>query len=641
MGQMRSISEAETRKLPAVSPKFSMLHQKPSTFVSFISTCLLFLSILLWMFSLQHESIQKMNDLGLISTLPPSFIFAIVALCISFCLNLRQARLNVPILMLQLFLLIFMLYGIQNIVEEALRFNVVYRHAGYTEYIMRTGTVDPNLDAYFNWPGFFVLSAVVTTLSGYHSVLSFAGWAPVFYNVIYAGPLYMLFTSASTNKRLIWLGLWFFYLTNWIGQDYFSPQGLNFFFYLVILAILVKWFKASSLTTSSKIQTDLSKQRQWHLGRFTFSLRSLYVLLVTSNEMSTVEELKQRRIMLPIVFVLFLFVIYSHPLTPFALLASVAALVIFRRCRPVWLLIVMACMTGVWDIFMAQTFLVGHMSMITGTFGQITSNISAGLVQRTASGDAEHNFVAAMRVAMTALVWLLAFLGVLRRLGKGNRDIPYVLLSLAPLSLVLANQYGGEMILRAYLFSLPFIAFFAASCFFPIDRKTMHKTSAWMTVGIICTTLVLFGGFLFTRYGNEREDYMTYKEVTGIRYLYSFAPPGSLFIAMKSDPPWQFQDYEQYTCQLFDPGADVKKDASGVMQLIASQHDAHVYLIFTRSEEAASEEDGGLPPGVLNRLRTTLLKSGDFSTIYSNTDAQILVFTNSTERGNVWGRYFK
>ncbi len=634
MGQMRPISEVETRKLMAVPLKLSNL-------VSFINVLLLFLSIILWMFSLQHESVQHMNDLGMISTFPPSFIFAIIALCISFCLNLRQAKPNVPILMLQLFLLIFMLYGIQNIVEEAPRFNVVYRHAGYTEYIIRTGTVNPNLDAYFSWPGFFVLSAVVTTLAGYHSVLSFAGWAPVFYNVIYAGPLYMLFTSASTNKRLIWLGLWFFYLTNWIGQDYFSPQGLNFFFYLVILAILVKWFKAPPLKTSSKIQTYLSKQRQWHRGRFTFSLQSIYARLVAPNEMSTLEELKQRRIMIPIVLVLFLFVIYSHPLTPFALLTGVAALVIFRRCSPVWLLIVMACMTGVWDIFMAQTFLVGHMSMVTGTFGQVTSNVSAGVLQRTDSGDAEHNFVAAMRVVMTALLWLFALLGMLRRLGKGNRGIPYVLLSLAPFPLVLANQYGGEMILRAYLFSLPFIAFFAASFFFPMYRKTMYKTSVWMTMRIICAVLILFGGFLFTRYGNEREDYMTYKEVAGIRYLYSLAPPGSLFIAMKSDPPWQFQDYEQYTCRIFDPSVDVTKDANGIMQAISSQHDASVYLIFTRSEEAASEEDGGLPPGILNRLRTALLKSGDFRTVYSNTDAQILVFTSSTKRGNVWGRYFK
>src|SRR5215813_693656 len=123
------------------------------------------------------------------------------------------------------------------------RFSIVYRHAGYTEYIMRTGGVDPALDAYFSWPGFFSLNALITKLAGYPDVLNYAMWAPVFYNVFYFGPLYMLFTSFTNNKRIVYLAIWFFYLTNWIGQDYFSPQGLNFFLYLVIIAILVKWFK--------------------------------------------------------------------------------------------------------------------------------------------------------------------------------------------------------------------------------------------------------------------------------------------------------------------------------------------------------------------------------------------------------------
>src|SRR5215469_4462074 len=112
---------------------------------------------------------------------------------------------------------------------------------------MRTGTVAPDLDAYFNWPGFFALAAFVTQVAGYHTILSYAAWAPVFFNLIYLGPLYIIFTTATTDKRLVWLALWFFYLTNWIGQDYFSPQGFNFFLYLVIIAILLKYFKVSSL----------------------------------------------------------------------------------------------------------------------------------------------------------------------------------------------------------------------------------------------------------------------------------------------------------------------------------------------------------------------------------------------------------
>src|SRR5205823_11443438 len=131
------------------------------------------------------------------------------------------------------------------------------------EYIMRTGTVKPDLDFYFNWPSFYILSTLMTQLAGYHDILSFAAWTPVFFNLIYLGPLYMIFTSATTNKRLVWLGLWFFALTNWVAQDYLSPQGLDFFMYLIIIAILLKWFKVPPAAQPSGGRTFWQRLRHF------------------------------------------------------------------------------------------------------------------------------------------------------------------------------------------------------------------------------------------------------------------------------------------------------------------------------------------------------------------------------------------
>ncbi len=193
-----------------------------------LSIILPIFSFLLWSLSLHHESARRMNDLGMISTFPPLLIVALVLMVSSFCLALRRPHLLEGVLLLHIVLLIFMLYGVENIVEEAPRFSVVYRHAGYTEYIMRTGSINPDLDTYFSWPGFFIFSALLTRLAGYHDILVYAGWAPVFFNLIALGPLYLIFTALTTDRRLIWLSASFFFLTNWIGQDYFSPQGLNF-----------------------------------------------------------------------------------------------------------------------------------------------------------------------------------------------------------------------------------------------------------------------------------------------------------------------------------------------------------------------------------------------------------------------------
>jgi hypothetical protein len=143
--------------------------------VDIVRILLPFSAFFLWSISLQHEDIRKMNDLGMVSTFPPLIIISLIILTVSFCLTLRQPRLRTSMLLLHLVFLILMLYGRENLVEEAPRFAIVYRHAGYTEYIMRTGSVNPNLDAYFSWPGFFVLAALVTQLAGYHDILSYAG----------------------------------------------------------------------------------------------------------------------------------------------------------------------------------------------------------------------------------------------------------------------------------------------------------------------------------------------------------------------------------------------------------------------------------------------------------------------------------
>ena len=592
------------------------------------------LSVFLWSISLQHVSIKDMNELGLVSVLSPRIIFALIIINISFCLTLRQPRLRVPILLLHLALLIMMLYGIENLIEEAPRFAIVYRHAGYTEYIMRTSSVNPHLDAYFSWPGFFVLSAFLTQVAGYQSILSYAGWAPVFYNLIYFGPMYMIFTSATTDKRLVWLALWFFYLTNWIGQDYFSPQGLNFFLYLVIIAILLRWFKVQP-----KVLLRLKGRLPKHQGRISLLVCKLFEWLAEPDMLRSSTQPYQSILLLTILVFVFAMVVFSHPLTPFFLLASVTALVVFRRCKPTWLPVLMALMTGAWIYFMTQTFLAGHSSLVIGNFGQVSGNITSNVTKRVVQGDPQHTFIAEMRVVMTAFIWMLAFVGAVRRLRKGYHDITYILLAIAPIPLMVTQNYGGEMFLRVYLFTLPPIVFFAAAAFYSRHTLSVRGTPRLMMAAITGIIMVLLCGFLFTRYGNEQMDYMTYAEVDGVSHLYSIAPPNSLFLEGWNDTPWQYKDYEKYTCYSMTdvlPNAAATLNVNSVVQFIEKQRRSHIYVIFTRSEKAQAYSLSGLPPGSLDQLEIAMQHFGKFKLIYSNPDAQIFVFVNRAQEGRTY-----
>jgi hypothetical protein len=514
---------------------------------------------------------------------------------------------------------------------------------------MRTGTVDPYFEAYFNWPGFFILSAFLTQIAGYHDILSYAAWAPVCFNLFYLAPLYVIFTTVTTDKRIIWLGLCFFYLTNWIAQDYYSPQGLSFFLYLLVLAILLKWFKRQ-IPATARQQTAMQQRLGW-LSPF---IGPIYEWVTAPDPLSAPVQPRQRRVLLVSIVVIFAFMVFSHPLTPFFVITAVTALVVSGRITPLWLPVLMCDMTAAWDVLMAHPYLAGHLAPILSDIGQLHRAISSNVTSRMLAGDPEHVLVGTIRTIMTFIIWGLAFAGAVLRLRRGYRDVSYVLLAIVPFLIALVQSYGGEMLLRIYLFTLPMMAFFAAALFYTPSTKellvpakttftmreegraSVGKTSLLMTVIV---SVVLLVGFLFTRYGNERVDYVTNAELTGIHHLYSIAPKGSLLLAGCYETSWQFQDIEQYRFYVLSDENDLfhaltTHNVEPVVQLIESSKTPEAYFIFTRSQKATAQREG-LPPDTLDQFEHALLTSRKFVLVYRNTDAQIFQFTGSRGNGSL------
>ncbi len=585
-----------------------------------LSIALLISALVIWFFSLKQVYVGRMDDLGLVSVLPPAIYLAFVMLTVSFFLTLWQPKLRTPIMLLHFVLLIAMLYAITNLIEQEPRFSIVYRHAGYTEYIMRTGGVNTNLDAYFSWPGFFVLSAFVTNVTGYHDILPFATWSAVFLNLIYMGPLYILFSSATKEKRIVWLALWFFYLTNWIAQDYYSPQGFDFFMYLVIIAVLLKWFKLPTPGIPRIISKLWRKPAEHNI---------------------TPTTQRQRFLLLVIIIAVFAFVVFSHPLTPFSVIATVCALIIFQRCTPRWLPLLMIVMTALWIAVMTQNYLAGHLGGLLSEIGNLGAAFSDNVTHRVEQGDPQHTFITQFRLLMTLFVWGLAGIGAIMRLRKGHHDLTFVLLAIAPFPLLLTQSYGGELLLRIYLFTLPPMVFFAAALFYNNYHTSKRRTLPWRKTAMLAITLLLLGGFFFTRYGNENMDYMTNNEVAGVHYLYTIAPNNSLLISPWDGPPWQSSKFEQYSTYTMSeeipssaPEIIVHKDVGAVIRLIQSTHPSQTYVLFTRSELATTRASG-LPPNALNAFKQALISSGQFVLIYSNPDAQILVFIPGGQKAHM------
>lgn len=584
----------------------------------------------LWVGSLDRVDLGRMTDVGLVSVLPVSMFVALVLLVFSFLLEMHKHSRSQPLLLLQTGSLIFMLYGVATLLEDVARFQGGWKHVGVADYIIRNGSVDPRIDAYFNWPGFFALIAFVSEVCGFESPMSLVAWAPVAFNVLYFGPLWMIFTSFTHDRRLVWLAMWIFYVTNWIGQDYFSPQALNYFFYLVIIAILLRWFRAPP-----PVSIHLFSHRMTFEPRVQWPL-VLYRWLAPVGSSPTPATVKQRNALLVILLATFAAVVASHQLSPFAALAGVMALVMFNRCSPRWLPIVMVVMVLLWLQFMATTYLAGHGEQLTAQAGSVSTAVGANLTNRF-TGSEGHKFVVYMRIGMTLGLWAVALLGMVRRLRNGYHDMTVALLGAAPFPLVVAQPYGGEMLLRVYLFSLPFVAFFVAALIYPVPRfgeALVHpvprlRSTPWATVTSGVMIVVLLTGFLFIRFGNERMDHYTSEEVAATRYLYSVAPAGSVLIGGTTNTPWKDRDYEVYryrslTNELAWDDATV---ADPVGAIAAAMHNAAypaTYLIITRSQIAGDDLFLELPVP-LGEIEPMLEQSVRFSVIYSNDDATIFV----------------
>jgi len=176
----------------------------------------------LWFGSLSGVEPSDLTDLGLVGALPVSSIAALLLLTVSFCLSLR-GPLREPLLLAHVVCLIAMLYGATSFIEEVPRTLTVWRHLGVVDYIVQHGSVDTMIDAYFNWPGFFVLGAFFTEVLGLQDPSSLANWSPLIFNALYLPPLLVIMRSFTNDRRLVWLSIWLFYATNWVGQDHLSP----------------------------------------------------------------------------------------------------------------------------------------------------------------------------------------------------------------------------------------------------------------------------------------------------------------------------------------------------------------------------------------------------------------------------------
>ncbi len=598
-----------------------------SSLVKWVGLLPLILALWLWVASWSQFDLNQMNGLGLVAILPARFILALAVLTVTFVYLIHKQTTPPLLPLVYVAGLIVMIHATPNILYGTLRYAWAWKHVAIVDYIQRHGMVDPTIEelgAYHNWPGFFTANALVTQLAGIPSTLGYAGWGPLFFNLLDMGAIVIIFRTLTGDRRLIGLGVWFFILANWIGQDYFSPQATTYFLYLVVLYACLAWFRDPDSPT---IWSFLQRIR---FRRLPFIRLDKFPLQNDTSRFSGADLSSSHRVLLMgIVIILLVAIASTHQLTPLMMTSALAGLVIFRCLRSRSLPVLMGVLTTTWILYVAVGFFNGNLAPIVKGFGELGSNLRSNLIDLSAvsPGQAE---IAKMDRALTGLVWVLGIAGMIRRLHQGKWDLPAIILTFTPFPMLLFSPYGGEILFRVYYFSLPFVAFFAAGLFFP---GAPHGRTLLTPVILGVTSLAMLAGLIFGYYGKEGINYFSKNEVAAAQYLQRNAKPGSLIMSVGWDWPLITQHYEYYEYEsLSNYSRPARLEVlNDPVNLIAKEMSYYpsAYLFVTHSQEINANMTGEMPPGSLSAMVNKLDASPRFQVVFRNPDAVVYSLARS------------
>jgi hypothetical protein len=408
----------------------------------------------------------RLDGYGLAGSLPVTYYLGLACLPVASAVLWTRPRGGV-LLVGQLVLFVLVVWLTPLLLEGTPRFRTSYTSYGYVDPIVRGFGLMPGRFFYHNWPAFPVLFAeVVSTFR--IPPLTLMGWFPALVMLAYLVPLGALLRLVGEAVRgrvpfACIAGLWLVVVFDWTGQDYFSPQAISYLMFLCWL-LLLAWIALRRAGRFGPLET-----------------------LVTLG--------------------LFALIVLTHVLTAMLAIGVLAALTVAGMLRRPSLVVTTTLLFLGWQVYVAAPFYGFYGPNLVAALLAAPDFLTVNLANRIA-GSPAHESVATLRVATAVVAFGLGALGVARFLVR--RPIPAetrfavaALLGIAILAPI--SVYGGEMLIRVLLFSLPMIAILVVRAF---DATALRIALA--------AALVVFAPLqLVTHYGNELYDYVSPGEVAG------------------------------------------------------------------------------------------------------------------------------
>jgi O-antigen/teichoic acid export membrane protein len=552
---------------------------------------------------MSDTDLDGMGGLGLISVLSPVTLLGGALLIGVFASLLWLERPHKRLLLLTLLATVVSLHALPAVIEAEPRFATAWQHLGFMDYIDRTGSAVPDLDARWSWPGFFAAAAFLAKACGVSDLTEVIRWWPTAIQLLYLAPMFLLLRSLRASWKAKWTGVWIFALSGWVGQDYFSPQGFTYLLYLVFVAILLVWFRAPRVLWSKRRPGE--------------------------TEVEPTDR-RQRAVLLVVLIALFAATVPAHQLTPFVMLGVLAVLVMTGRSELRGLPLLFGVIVTVWLGFLAEPYWSGHFNDLFGGVGGVGGNVTSSVSGRIQGGSSSHKLVLYVRVLLAGGVMAFACWGWWRRRDWKYRERSLLVLTFVPFLGFGMQSYGGEMALRVFMFALPGAALLAALALFPrtgVTTKERDKDRISLApLAALMAGLILFGGFLVARWGNEPFERIRPGEVAAMDYVYAHDKPTVRLLWMSNDTvdnvtpamPWGARDMEkvQYVPTL------APVDPVLVGGLVKALKDAgpNSYLMINKSQVVYLQLDVGYSRSWPARLTENLDERPELRKVYVNAD---------------------
>jgi len=476
-----------------------------------VSLTLSCISVILWILSLFEAKVQ-IGFYGLIHSFPLTFFVSSGLLSLSFFILItHKHKCSALLLMFQLCLLNAMLllsplviggvgYSGQALVSP-------FQMYGSTEYLLRRGSLSPELLWYHSFPLTWIYCMTLISLLGLTKPDLLIGLAPFLWQVLYLLPLSLLFKYITEEEKesqtLCFGGLWIFSLSQWLGQNFLGAQGFGYFFFLLLIALVIRAAQSPSTSMWLIILLICFSLVITHL------LSSLVALMILSS--LVLMSLFKRR---------------THKVATFILVLSFAVL---ELC---WLMY--------WAVFFFQS----NLGLFFSVALRIDLLLRAGIFER-ASGES-HRMIVLLRILDASLFLVLALIGFLRarKLHKyfdANLIMVLIPLCAASMAVLPGIAYGSELVQRQYLFALPSLSYFVA--------KLLHSKK--LSIVLLIILIAAFPLHLVARYGNAKSDSLTAAYLTAAYTFHDITKEGYVLDISWTEAPQNIfgflKNQEKYT----------------------------------------------------------------------------------------------